>query len=101
MLYTWNYYNIVSQLHFSKKNKFRLLLSPLAKKVEQTVHYSFLCATTKPYCYHFIYGNILSTVLSLLLHWEILDGQENVLFINEFTVHIIIFEINYTITKYF
>lgn len=41
MLYTWNYYNIVNQLHFSKKNKFRLLLSPLAKKVEQTVHYSF------------------------------------------------------------
>ena len=36
------------------------MLSPLAKKVEQTVHYYFLCATTKPYCYHFIYGDILS-----------------------------------------
>lgn len=66
-----------------------------------SVNCFFLRATTKPYCYHFTYRTILSTGLSLLLHWEILEGQEIVLFINEFTVPVTILEIYYACTRHF
>lgn len=41
------------------------------------VNCSFLRATTKLYCYHFTFRTILSTGLSLLLQWDILEGKRS------------------------